>query len=342
MLDANHHEPVFIVGAARSGTTLIQSLITAIPGFLSCPETHFFDELMACGPICGGYQLHRPKLRHLKERISEKRLLESFTKARAGFLKIPVQAQEELLGQTRAGLLSPRKYLCALVASCSTALNEHNNRWVEKTPIHASYLKQIFELFPDARVVCVQRDPAGVLRSAAAIFDVPACVVALDYYRTYRDVERFLIHHPSRAEQVFMVSYDKVLCSDEVIEELLKFLKADNVQADTVRNAAKNRFRDLYGNSLMKVLQPKMGDNPLNNKIIVGWKSKAIDGYAALLGRARLGLGGPDEPPQGGSPLHFTPMAADLISGMLYIARWRMRWLISILGSLIFFRSVSR
>ncbi|MHB1100520.1 MAG: sulfotransferase family protein [Burkholderiales bacterium] len=313
-------QPVFVVGAARSGTTLVQSLIAALPGFFSCPETHFFDELMSTTPICGGYQLHRPKLQ-LLETVSEKRLLESFSKAHAGFLKIPAQVQDELLAEARAGQLTPKDYLLTLIKSCSPEGKIEKSRWVEKTPVHASYLEQIFELFPDVQIVCMRRNPSGVLTSAASTFGIPVCIAALDYYRTYRDVKHFLDRNPSRSKQIFFASYDKILRSDEMLEELLKFLKIENVPSGTlVRLASKDEFVALYGNSVMGTIQPGMVDaTPARS--VNQWRSKAIEGFAALL-----------EQPHSMKGKSILPMAFDMIFGIAYVARWRLRWLVSITG----------
>ena len=227
----------------------------------------------------------------------------------------------------RAGQLTPRDYLLALMESCSRA--GHEKRWVEKTPIHASYLEPIFELFPDARIVCMERKAKDVLTSAVATFGIPACIAALDYHRTYRDVRHFLNRHPSRTEQFFFVSYDKILDSDEPLEELLNFLNIENPPSTaSVRLAAKGEFLALYGRSVMGTIQPGMGGaSPV--KSLNRRQSMAVDGLAAMLESRRLdqGMVFPESS-------NLQAVAIDMLHGMAYIARWRMHWMAGMLPSL--------
>lgn len=316
--------PVFVVGAARSGTTLVQSLLTALPGFYSCPETHFFDELMPRVAVFGGYQMHRPAL-VLPPQVDERHLRESLDRAEAGFLKVPIEARDDLAAKARAGRLTPKEYLCGLIEACSPSAAENRLRWVEKTPIHSSYLRQIFALFPDARIVCVRRRPEEVLRSAAKTFGIPACIVALDYYRSYRDVTRFLIQHPEREAQIHYAFYDKIMASDESLGDLIRFVGAEDVPPfASLRNAVKEEFAALYRASAMASIQASMGGAAAQH-VLGWWRSRAIAGYAALLERTGISTLPPHTRGCAGVFSSLLPMATDLVRGAVYWAEWRAR-----------------
>ena len=333
-------QPVFVVGAARSGTTLLQSLIASMPDFHSCPETHFFDELMSRGPVCGGYQLHRPRLENLPSNISEECLRKSFQKAEAGFLKIPLSVKKELLKRSQANSLTPSEYLYFLMGACYPGPRENQNiRWVEKTPIHISYLKQIFTLFPEALVVCVRRTPLDVLLSAVSTFRIPSCIAALDYYRSYRDVKKFLKLHSSYDNRIYFVSYESILCSDKALEGLLKFLEVEKLQLDLLKTAAKKRFFELYGDTVMLAIQPKMSGS-LQKKLGM-WQSKAIAGYASVLDSLFADSSASKKHLFFSTFPYLVPMVKDFFCGIIYILRWRIQWLLMLIVRLPFFHPES-
>lgn len=50
----------FLVGCPRSGTTLLQSMISSHPKVVSFPETHFFCETLPINPLLRQLKLHGP------------------------------------------------------------------------------------------------------------------------------------------------------------------------------------------------------------------------------------------------------------------------------------------
>ena len=192
---------------------------------------------------------------------------------------------------------------------------------MEKTPTHASYLREIFSLFPDAQVICVHRKPAGVMTSAVATFGMPASISALDYYRAYRDVMRFLQESPERAEQIHFAFYDKIKHSDQALDELIAFLGVRNAPpADALRQAVRDEFRNLYGDSSMQSIQAGMSPGGPGEEVS-GWRASAIEGFAGLLSRHGPEGLSVEENGQGG---HTLAVAADLLLGGLYIIKWRL------------------
>ncbi len=135
----------FIVGSARSGTTLLQAMVAAHPRVHSLPETHFF-----CEAVSGG----KRGWLGLARRSAAREALEATLK---------------LLGRSdRLPSVSPflRPYVKAFVDIMDRAAVEHGRDiWVEKTPHHISYLPLITKTVRGARFIHILRDGRDVLAS---------------------------------------------------------------------------------------------------------------------------------------------------------------------------------
>jgi len=144
--------PIFLVGAARSGTTLLQYMLRSHPD-ISIPtgESHFFIP----------YYRRRDEFGDLNESSNLRRLLHDIYHARSTFF------DEELHG-TR---LDPDRFTKLLhaqgvnsvpaVISAIFALNaagEGKARWGDKTPYYILHLDTLLEMFPDAQFIHIVRD----------------------------------------------------------------------------------------------------------------------------------------------------------------------------------------
>ncbi len=318
--------PVFVVGAARSGTTWVQCLIAAMEGFYSCPETHFFDELLPRDRIRSGYQLHRPRYRSRPRLIDKGHLLEIFEKSDRGFLRISDAARRALLADASSGKLDVRTLLERLIAESSPSAGK-GLRWIEKTPTHASYLAEIFGFFPDAQVICVLRGPEAVLESAARMFDAPVSIAAIDYWRSYRNVHRFLNRNPARRASVLMLTYERLLEGDEELQALRTFLGVPTFDPAQVRRRAGELFAELYGNTFVYHVQAGMGvsSRPASGQRQTGVLTKVAARVAGRILRSWMQLDGlPAAAPQkDGWLIGMVAMLLDLSHGLGYAAKWR-------------------
>lgn len=162
--------PIFVVGAPRSGTTLLAAMLGAHPRIEAGPETLFFGALEAAdlallldpirwpGPatdlVCG---------LHLRD--------------------VPVH---ELYGRDRdhvhASLAARAPSIQAMLESLTAehAAAHGKARWVEKTPRHLLDVATIRRLWPDARIVRMVRDPRDVALSQSRMpFQSSSVVVNL-------------------------------------------------------------------------------------------------------------------------------------------------------------------
>ncbi len=147
--------PIFVVGCPRSGTTLVQCILSASSHAFSLPETHFFSYVL---PGLGGDP----------DRALDTSSLQSAREALESEADLPP------LPEVWASLHA-RAHVRAL--DIFVAIVEHYRpeggaplRAIEKTPRHVLHMDTIRQCFPDARFVNVVRDPVDV---ASSLLGVP-------------------------------------------------------------------------------------------------------------------------------------------------------------------------
>jgi hypothetical protein len=146
--------PIFIVGCPRSGTTLVQCILSAGSEAFSLPETHFFSHVLPTIDAMPETLIGQPEIRSAREVFE--------TEAE---LTLPADfwsTFEGHRGQVRAVDL-----FLAVVDYFRPA---PGLRVIEKTPRHVLHLDTISSAFPDAVFVEVVRDPIDV---ASSLLGVP-------------------------------------------------------------------------------------------------------------------------------------------------------------------------
>lgn len=147
--------PIFIVGAPRSGTTLLQLVLNAHPDVAIHGEIHFFDQVLqlkseipdldTAGRLDNFFgQLHRPSaFRHLPD----------------------IESRLEIV-RTRLGRCENASYeLFYRILIDEFAERNGASRGGEKTPQNIRYLSELLQVFPSAKVVHIVRDPRAVVSS---------------------------------------------------------------------------------------------------------------------------------------------------------------------------------
>lgn len=144
--------PIFVLGAPRSGTTLVSSLLHAHPSIAISPETHFLNQTL---------QDHRWAGR--AERQSDDSLWHRWTSSeRFGHLGLTVeQARAECPADQQS---NPRQVFESTMRAYARQMGK--KRWGEKTPMHTEYIDVLQDWFPDARFIFVVRDPRAMVASA--------------------------------------------------------------------------------------------------------------------------------------------------------------------------------
>lgn len=148
----------FVVGCARSGTTLLQCLLGAHPRILTFPESHvlyYAAELPEEAPAA----------------------LARFTR-QSGLPNLP--------GPPPTPDWTPGDYARALAALLDDATRRQGKDiWLEKTPLHLHYIEQIAATLPDVRFLHMLRDG---LATVASLYGVTTAYP--DHWAGRRTLER--------------------------------------------------------------------------------------------------------------------------------------------------------
>jgi hypothetical protein len=138
--------PIFVVGTGRSGTTLLRMMLSAHPRI---------------------YLTHEASFCLLESMFPARQPAERFVGyyfRSASFRWLGLDPRAVMEGVARPVTRPDLGRVFARVMALKAA--EHGKaRFGDKTPSHAGNLGRIFELWPDARVVRIVRDPRAVVRS---------------------------------------------------------------------------------------------------------------------------------------------------------------------------------
>lgn len=153
--------PIFICGTSRSGSTLLETLLTGNTGLHIISETHYFDDLRV---------KFRNKLNNAFTEDEQKQCEDYFLalshrpyghqgNPEKGTLSRK-ELQNELKNIQEQGI---DKYFKAY---CQAILKQtKKSRWGEKTPRHIFRIDDIMSVFPEAKIVYMLRDPRAVVAS---------------------------------------------------------------------------------------------------------------------------------------------------------------------------------
>ena len=242
--------PVFVVGAPRSGTTLLSAMLGAHPAMSCGTETDFF---------------------HFLAQVDVGVLLAAgrWPEAAVDFLFSMVQAAQkrpvpENYGLSRSEVtayLSRRRPSVAAIleaVTVPTMAAKGAHRWVEKTPRHILHLKVIRAAFPDAPIVRILRDPRDVALSTMktpwqwAARDLPGALLMWRYCN--EEGEPFFAADPN----THTLHYETLLREPEAtLAEVCRFLgepyseaMLDTAASYSAVNSIGERWKEKVGGPL--------------------------------------------------------------------------------------------
>ncbi|MEG4218788.1 sulfotransferase [Microcoleus sp. Pol14C6] len=131
---------IFLVGAPRSGTTILQSLLAAHPEVISFPESKFFHYLLYdqfAGKLPGRMEAF------LRDEIKRPELLQGFDDSQT------VEAKASWFVGVLDGL----------------AAEQNKSIWLEKTPEHIYFIDDIERFLPDAKFIHLLRNGMDTIAS---------------------------------------------------------------------------------------------------------------------------------------------------------------------------------
>ena len=150
---------IFIVGNSRSGTTMMLRIFNNHDRLMVLNELHFFEELWS--PNDKGKMIPRDEAIFLVQKL----LLIQRKGYKVGFDDFSIFYDEAkvILNDFSDEQLIPEN----IYYHFAKREVELNGKSVvcEKTPQNVFYLKEIFDIFPNARIINMVRDPRGVMLS---------------------------------------------------------------------------------------------------------------------------------------------------------------------------------
>jgi hypothetical protein len=197
--------PIFIVGANRSGTTLLRLILNAHPNIAIPDELIYFDSQLAGERI---EHWRRPQLSPAEYEAFVDRFLQ---RSRLSLQGLDLDALRATI--LRGPRDFRRPYRCALRA---WAQHHSKERWGEKTPGNLFYADILHDMFPDARFLYLVRDPRAGVASMQQVSFFPNDVVFNALNRRKHDVEgrdrlRAAVPDPQRMR----VSYEELVREPE-------------------------------------------------------------------------------------------------------------------------------
>ena len=199
----------FVVGVARSGTTLLRLMLDAHPDLSIPPETHFLLKLSQYSanvdPVAEG--------------------LDRIITSHFAFVDMGISREELLALWNDLPERSLTEALRALYRHY--AAQRGKSRWGDKTPVYTSLVGWLLSTFPEARIIHLVRDGRGVAASRRNLRFGPGPSIraqALDWSRKIR-VARAQGHgHPRYVE----VRYEELVREPEsVLEQLARVLRLE-------------------------------------------------------------------------------------------------------------------
>ena len=158
---------VFIAGPARSGTTLLTSLLDGHPDLLVLPEeTAYFPTVRTKY----GTRSRREQFEYLTTHSLSNVLFGGPCKwGRRDYSRFPTVRFREEFARRAFDPANTRRDLLALLAESYAVVLERPldtvRLWVEKTPANRDHFEAIFLRFTNARILLTLRDPRALLAS---------------------------------------------------------------------------------------------------------------------------------------------------------------------------------
>ena len=293
--------PIFVVGCPRSGTTLVQCILSASSQAFSLPETHFFSYVLPETGRTPSDRLSVADVQHARGAIEAETDLPDL-----GPLWTSLQTRLDQGAELTA--------LDLFVAIVELFRPTGGQRAIEKTPLHVMHLEQIGACFPDALFVNVVREPVDVVSSLLGVPWQPSRSVVSLAQRWVQSVEAahaYAAAHPGRIQSVV---YEALVQDPEAqVQRLCEFvgLPFEPAMLDEFgKEAARNVGR-------AETWKRDIGRGVLLNRSGI-WRSRMAPGQAWLVARATGRLGRAY-----GYQAQLEASAASIVRAMLVEARVR-------------------
>lgn len=201
--------PIFVLGSARSGTTLLQVMLNAHPAISVIGELHFFDRILQL-------KKHLPALGTAE---GMERLFELLPRMEA-IARLP--GVDDVLVEVRgrlAALPEPTyEALYGLILD-SYARAAGARRAGEKTTANLRYLDDLVQIFPGCRLIHIVRDPRGSVASRLKVPWTSGDVVtnAIKWKMEVAAAQAFMTASPRQRHQMIEARYEDLIADPAAV-----------------------------------------------------------------------------------------------------------------------------
>jgi len=251
--------PLFVVGAPRSGTTMMRLILNSHPNIAIPSETNYFPD------VYWPYASQSP--------ADWPRAVDSFVRICKERFRPMIDLAET--ASTLGG--APPDFGLLLALPLGTwAAAQGKRRWGEKTPLHMFYADVIMRLFPDAKIIAMQRDPRAVVASMNR-FSAAGNDTVLNA-RLWHDVwtrGRDILYDSVPAAQRLTVRYeDLVQGPEQVMGAVCEFLQEEFDASMLTFGDTASGYIEVVRSA--KIQQP-IGGDPM------AWRNELSDHQLALI-----------------------------------------------------------
>jgi hypothetical protein len=290
----------FIAGQAKSGTTLLVSLLDGHSQLLAFPEETFFYPALERGYRKRGREA---QIEYLLEKSLARFILDPSLNGGGGrdYSGFPREKlRERFLELAQAPENADRNLLVLLVQAYGEMAEcdfEKLTNWVEKTPGNRDFLNAILADFPRAKVLLTMRDPRAVL--AARLQRVRENfekrrgeLHVFDNVRNWRVAATVAVGWRARVETLQVVRFEKMLAETEAtMREVAVFL---GIQFEESLLVPTKAGKDWSGNSATKQSFKEVSTEPIDRwrgyltEREVGWVEYHCGDLMEALGYERV------------------------------------------------------
>lgn len=155
--------PVFLVGPSRCGTTMLQAALNSHDNINISAETHWFDDERCQRFDDIDNEEERVRIQNWFMALSHKPFGHGGYPEEGWLARSTLEDGAQDIASDEATQHSRDNYF---LAYCKLDAEQHGKtRWGEKTPRHVFRINDILQAFPNAKIVCILRDPRAMVAS---------------------------------------------------------------------------------------------------------------------------------------------------------------------------------